>query len=56
MYDFGEDGNVAHYGQPTPPAYNLNNIKMPVSLFVGGADALADPADAQILKTELTGS
>jgi len=27
---------------------------MQVSLFVGGADALADPADAQILKTMLT--
>jgi len=29
---------------------------MPVSLFVGGADKLADPQDAQILKTMLTGS
>jgi len=27
---------------------------MQVSLFVGGADALADPAVAQILKTMLT--
>jgi len=56
MYDFGTDGNMEHYGQASPPLYDLSNIELPVHLFVGGADALADPADAQILKTELTSS
>ncbi len=23
-YNFGEEGNMEHYGQPTPPAYDLS--------------------------------
>ena len=27
-YDFGnEDENIEHYGQTTPPNYDLNNVK-----------------------------
>ena len=25
-YDFGETENIIHYGQPTPPVYDLNKV------------------------------
>jgi len=52
-FDFGEDGNREHYGQPTPPAYYLSNITTPIALFSGSLDALADPTDVQRLINEL---
>ena len=56
-FDFGsEELNMQKYGQPTPPAYNLTNIDIPVNLFIGMSDKLADPTDAKRLIDELKGS
>jgi len=44
------------YGQKTPPFYNLSKITIPVHLYVGKYDKLADPEDAQQLFNELTNS
>lgn len=47
MYDFGEAGNMKRYHRKTPPHYNLTLIppSVPIALFTGGADYLADPTD-----------
>ncbi|XP_052177372.1 triacylglycerol lipase 2-like isoform X2 [Diospyros lotus] len=52
MYDYGsEDENNEHYGQPTPPAYNMASIPndLPLFLSYGGQDLLSDVQDVQTL-------
>ncbi|KAK1568800.1 hypothetical protein Q3G72_028924 [Acer saccharum] len=52
MYDYNDENeNRKFYGQPTPPAYKLENIPndFPLYLFHGGADALCDVQDVQLL-------
>lgn len=44
--DRGLDGNLKHYGQATPPKYNLGNVTAPTAFFYGANDWLADPTDA----------
>lgn len=56
QYDYGADGNMQHYGQPTPPAFDLSDLKVPVALFTGGKDDLADPADVSRLLNALPSS
>lgn len=48
-YDYGSDANKRIYGQTTPPLIPLNNIKgkVPIGMFVGTHDGLADPTDNQ---------
>ncbi|KAJ8927984.1 hypothetical protein NQ314_019512 [Rhamnusium bicolor] len=41
--DFGRTKNIEIYDAPKPPVYNLSNINIPVSLFVGPNDWLATP-------------
>lgn len=55
MYDYGTQGNVQHYGQPTPPQYVLANMPktLPIALFTGGNDYLADPTDVATLISDL---
>lgn len=52
-YDFGNDGNIEHYGTSTPPEYNLDNVKVPVALFLGDKDDLATIADGHTLEKKL---
>lgn len=54
-FDFGKEGNMKHYGQPTPPQYDLGNFPetLPFALFTGGNDYLADPADVATLVASL---
>jgi len=49
MFDYGTAGNIAHYGQQTPPLYDLSNLTVPTALFSGGNDYLADPEDVEQL-------
>lgn len=53
MYDWGRLGNLNHYGQDTPPLYNLSLITPPTALFWGENDYLADPQDVAKLAEEL---
>ncbi|KAF2292339.1 hypothetical protein GH714_020276 [Hevea brasiliensis] len=56
MYDYNnEDENKKHYGQPTPPVYDMTHIPNDVPLFLGcGAkDALSDTKDVQLLLDNL---
>ncbi|CAL4119912.1 unnamed protein product [Meganyctiphanes norvegica] len=52
-FDWGTIGNLNHYGQRTPPLYNLSNIVTPTALFWGQNDYLADPTDVARLASEL---
>ncbi|KAK7292388.1 hypothetical protein RIF29_08166 [Crotalaria pallida] len=56
MYDYGhEEQNMKHYGQPTPPLYDMANIPKEFPLFLahGGRDMLSDVIDVQILLKDL---
>ena len=56
MYDYGNiDENMGHYGQPTPPAYNMRSIPKDLPLFLGygGKDMLADVEDVKSLLNDL---
>jgi len=54
-FDYGLAGNRKHYNQDTPPQYSLSNLPstLPIALFTGGNDYLADPADVAILLSKL---
>lgn len=53
MYDWGRLGNLANYGQNTPPLYNLSYVTPPTALFWSDNDYLADPLDVAKLVDEL---
>ncbi|KAK3097925.1 hypothetical protein FSP39_014569 [Pinctada imbricata] len=54
MYDYGSSReNMKHYNQSTPPDYPVQNINIPVALFTGPNDLLADPADVSYLTSSL---
>ncbi|KZV48663.1 triacylglycerol lipase 2-like [Dorcoceras hygrometricum] len=58
MYDYGsEDENNKHYGQPTPPEYNMSQIPtdIPLLLAYGGKDLISDVKDVQTLIDKLGG-
>ncbi|EGG23596.1 hypothetical protein DFA_05730 [Cavenderia fasciculata] len=52
-FDYGTKGNLAHYGQATPPQYNISAFNAPVIIFYGSNDYLADPVDVQWLIPQL---
>lgn len=56
MYDYDDDEkNREHYGQTSPPVYNMTSIPndLPLFLSYGGADALSDINDVQLLLDSL---
>jgi lysosomal acid lipase/cholesteryl ester hydrolase len=52
-YDYGKQGNIKQYGQPTPPEYDVTKITLPIALFTGTKDWLADPQDVKGLIPKL---
>jgi len=52
-YDYGERENLIKYKQKTPPVYNASAFEIPVALYWGGNDWLADPMDVRNLLTVL---
>lgn len=45
-YDYGSEAeNLHHYGQPSPPLYNLSRVNTPVYLYWSDKDWLADEID-----------
>ncbi|GFR99872.1 lipase [Elysia marginata] len=52
-FDYGTSDNQLEYNQPTPPLYYPSNITVPVAIFTGGKDALADPTDVSWLLTQI---
>lgn len=47
---------MAVYGQKAPPSYDLSKINIPVHLYVGKYDKLADVEDSKILFERLSNS
>jgi len=54
-FDYGIAGNLKHYGQTTPPQYDLSKFPttLPTILVSGGIDGLADPTDVSLLVKQL---
>ena len=42
-YNYGWIGNLKHYGELIPPAYNLSKTTVPVYVFYGANDYAATP-------------
>ncbi len=55
-FDFGAAGNLLRYNQSTPPPYVLANMpaSLPVALFTGSNDELADPTDVARMLQQLS--
>lgn len=43
QFDFGGELNLKHYGNITPPQYNLKSIKVPVVLIYADNDLISNP-------------
>ncbi|XP_004440076.1 PREDICTED: gastric triacylglycerol lipase-like [Ceratotherium simum simum] len=53
-FDWGSPvQNMVHYNQPTPPSYNLTDMTVPIAVWSGGNDWLADPQDVDLLLPKL---
>ncbi len=52
-FDYGKAKNMEVYNQPTPPAFHLNNLNIPIKVYWGGEDWLATPPDVQQILREL---
>ncbi|KAH7520904.1 hypothetical protein FEM48_Zijuj08G0195200 [Ziziphus jujuba var. spinosa] len=55
LFSVLDEGNMNHYGQPTPPVYNMSSIpnELPLYLSYGGKDTLSDMKDVQVLLDDL---
>lgn len=54
MFDYGSpEKNKEHYGNTTVPQYNASAVRVPVALYWGGNDWLADPDDVKMLMQKL---
>ncbi|XP_015605713.1 lipase 3 isoform X2 [Cephus cinctus] len=53
QYDYGVTKNLKLYGSMHPPNYNLEKVKVPVSIFYSENDFLTDPNDVQTLADKL---
>ena len=58
QFDYGASENKQRYGQTTPPELALRNAngKVPVGLFIGDTDELADVKDASWIPTQIPDS
>lgn len=45
--------NMMKYGSPSPPEYNLENVKVPVNLIYSDDDAVVSPTDVKRLLKRL---
>ncbi|XP_069136610.1 gastric triacylglycerol lipase-like [Argopecten irradians] len=53
-YDYGSpEANKQHYGQDTPPLYDVTKVTAPVVLYWAENDWLAVPQDVKILQSKL---
>ncbi|XP_066204733.1 gastric triacylglycerol lipase-like [Saccopteryx leptura] len=53
-FDWGNPvQNMMHYNQPTPPNYNVADMNVPIAVWNGGQDWLADPQDVDLLLPKL---
>lgn len=55
-FDYGSQGNMANYGQSTPPVYDFSKIPGPIAIFSGNMDRLADTTDVAWLEKTIPAS
>ncbi|XP_075390113.1 gastric triacylglycerol lipase-like isoform X2 [Tenrec ecaudatus] len=54
-FDWGSPvQNTMHYNQPTPPFYDVTAMRVPIALWSGGNDVLADPQNVNLLLPKLS--
>lgn len=54
-FDYGSKrANTRHYESIKPPEYLISGIDVPIALFSGGRDQLADAEDVQLLRRHLS--
>ncbi|KAG5894517.1 hypothetical protein JTB14_026900 [Gonioctena quinquepunctata] len=53
QFDFGPEKNLLEYGGPSPPVYDFSRIRLPVALFVGPKDYVAEIGNAWSLYNNL---
>ena len=53
-FDYGRIENNRRYGQATPPRIPLEDFDIPVALFQGSLDKLADPTDVEWLTQQIS--
>ena len=55
MYDYEDVAkNTLYYGQSTPPELNISHInQVPIALFVGELDPLANPNDSRWVRSQI---
>lgn len=51
MFDYGPQINLKRYNSTVPPEYEVKRISVPVHLFVGTEDIIADPQVFFVLYT-----
>lgn len=52
-FDWGRTDNVKHYGQDTPPEYDVSKIQVPITLFWANNDWLSSQKDINRLEKQL---
>ncbi|OMJ71639.1 hypothetical protein SteCoe_30107 [Stentor coeruleus] len=52
-FDYGKEGNMANYGQSTPPVYDMTKVPGPIAMLSGNEDRLADPTDVAWLENTI---
>nr|XP_023020513.1 lipase 1-like [Leptinotarsa decemlineata] len=52
-YDYDIERNMEVYGQPYPPTYNLTQIPVPMSIFLGANDWLATETNGKQIYSEI---
>ncbi|XP_059610594.1 lipase 1-like [Phlebotomus argentipes] len=52
-YDFGPKKNLQRYASIKPPSYNLDNVKIPVTLYTGVSDLFVNIRDVEKLGSYL---
>lgn len=48
-FNYGEEDNVQKYGTLEPPLVPIQDLSIPVGIFSGSYDKLADPTDVAAL-------
>ena len=52
-FDYGDD-NISHYGKSTVPELSLSHVsRVPVAMFVGKQDPLANTGDCQWVRDQM---
>lgn len=56
QFNYGEIDNLSIYNRVEPPRVPLGKFNLPVALFQGDTDRLADELDVEWLSTQISGS